>query len=70
MKKLAAIGVAAGLIVGMAGCTPNLGEASEEAGKLQAYEVPLLSGGHVTCVTTVYQGSSQGGVSCDWANAE
>ena len=72
-----AVGVMLGLlIVGLTGCSVSTtGVSSEQttgstAGKLESNTVPLPGGGSVVCVTDRYTGSSGGGVSCDWANAE
>lgn len=67
MKKLAVIGVAVGLVFGLASC----GKAKTEGGgDLKAYNVPLPDGKTVVCVSDVYDLSSGGGISCDWANAK
>lgn len=77
MKKLAAIGVAAGLIVGLAGCSTGVSQKSTENG---IYVENSFGGGSVTVVEVpdkdrtvtcaVLVGYSKGGISCDWANAK
>lgn len=72
MKKLAAIGVAVGLIVGLAGCTQATptggGEVTQNSKYIYENRVTLADGTQVTCLALV--GNRQGGLSCDWANAK
>lgn len=77
MKKLAVIGAAVGLIVGLAGCSTTVGQTPTENG---VYVENSYGGGSVTVVEipdgertvtcAVIVGYSKGGISCDWANAK
>lgn len=58
MKKLGVLVLAAGMLLGMTGCTP-------EGAQQDVYEwVAVLEDGRkMDCI------NASGGVSCDWANA-
>mgnify|MGYP001165966523 CR=1 FL=1 len=63
MKKLAAIGLAVGLIVGLAGCVPQDGNGRTKA---KEHVVITNEGREVVCITI----GGWYGFDCDWANAE
>ena len=63
MKKIAAIVLSVGVLLGTAGCSPQ----QETDDRINEVVVTLKDGRTMPCIKF---GSSYGSVDCDWANAK